>query len=114
MTNWKEKTDFEINIAVTAIVRNCEDWDFNGSEFYHCGIDGSGYFVQGIIDYCNNPAFAWSIIVENNINLRFRNGMFKSKDWCNPIARCGEIWHSDKNPLRAAMIVFLMIHKDKK
>ncbi|EPS0644795.1 phage protein NinX family protein [Cronobacter malonaticus] len=59
-------------------------------------------------DYCNNPADAWSIIVENKIS----------------ISNCGaERWtandvgidnlHKDKNPLRAAMIVFLMMQESQ-
>lgn len=65
------------------------------------------------VDYCNNPSDAWPVILENKITV-------------DPI---GEAWHhnphpqdyyyhegicnnvSDKNPLRAAMIVFLMMNE---
>ena len=120
MTNWQEKRDIEINAAVTAIVKNCGEWEFNGRNFSHCGIDGGGYFVQDIIRYCENPSEAWQIIVENKISI-----MNDGEDWEASIDFDGDLekhgtdetlskYYEDKNPLRAAMIVFLMINEDKK
>lgn len=120
MTNWQEKTDFEINKAVTAIVKDCSEWEFNGRNFYRCGVDGSGYFVQGVIDYCNNPVFAWSIILERKISLMNNGDTWEASiDFDGDLEKHGtdEIlskYYEDKNPLLAAMIVFLMIHEDKK
>ena len=54
----------------------------------------------------NNPADAWPIIAANKINIDFQYG-----SW--PIAEYDEYIYTDKNPLRAAMIVFLMMQGHK-
>lgn len=56
------------------------------------------------VDYCNNPADAWPIIISSMISIR-------------PVGNDGQLWEAsgmdgmkadyDKNPLRAAMVVFL-------
>lgn len=62
-------------------------------------------------DPCNIAEQAWPIIVSNLIGIE-------------PIYSCGALWlahagddgefrHTDKNPLRAAMIVFLKMQDDK-
>lgn len=64
---------------------------------------------------CNNPADAWPIIVENGITLAFQDGNW----WADNLAYWvdGVEWNIggiiDKNPLRAAMIVFLMMKESK-
>lgn len=69
---------------------------------------------ETLVDYCNNPADAWPIIVENNISLILDNPS-------SPMATSNCVgWYSDEetpihasnqNPLRAAMIVFLMMQE---
>lgn len=57
------------------------------------------------LEFCKNPAVAWPIIVENKISLiNHDNDNWKDEPWfvCKK-----SINFSDKNPLRAAMIVFL-------
>lgn len=51
----------------------------------------------------NNPSDTWPIIVENKINIDFQYG-----EW--PAAEYSEYIYTDKNPLRAAMIVFLLMN----
>ncbi len=68
--------------------------------------------VYAKFDPCNNPADAWPIIVDKQISLisRCANGEWKAQlhlgkdDIFDSYASC---W--DNNPLRAAMIVFLMM-----
>lgn len=110
MSDWKNKTDFEINKAVALLVGLSVDSE------QHCphGRDGvvlchDECGISVAIDYCDNPFDAWPIIIENNISIRLRRGMFKNENYCNPIARSGNVWCSDKNALRAAMIVFLKL-----
>ncbi|HDC4269672.1 DUF2591 domain-containing protein [Enterobacter kobei] len=72
----------------------------------------TGHLPSMWVDYCNNPADAWPIIVENNISLILDNPS-------SPMATSNCVgWYSDEeppfhasnqNPLRAAMIVFLMM-----
>lgn len=59
-------------------------------------------------DPCNNPADAWPVIISSMISIR-------------PVGNDGQLWEAsgmdgmkadyDKNPLRSAMIVFLMMEE---
>ena len=51
------------------------------------------------VDYCNNPSDAWPIIVENRIVVDP-----SGHAWSSEFSIC-----SDKNPLRAACIVYLIL-----
>lgn len=69
------------------------------------------YFSR--VDYCNNPADAMPIIIENEISLIFDTGC---KEWASGDAYWvdGYEWQvggavRKNNPLRAAMEVFLMM-----
>ena len=77
-------------------------------------IAGDLYIKDGIwtrFDPCNNPADACPIIISSMISVR-------------PVGGDGHLWEAsgmdgmkadyDKNPLRAAMIVFLMMKEDEK
>ena len=63
---------------------------------------------NGLRDYCNNPADAWPIIESNGIGMRKQqNGL-----WC--ATRIGGAYPIyDDKPLRAAMIVFLLMQEEK-
>jgi len=117
--NYSELTDFEINKIVaerlghTNIIKTtiCPPIDHGATLQVHLR-DGGVMRV----DYCNNPSDAWPIILENDIGFingksnprAFRNGntrlyrsvssVFYQKDGSHLI-----------NPLRAAMIVYLMM-----
>lgn len=57
---------------------------------------------------CNNPADAWPIIVDSKINIRFgAKGMPCEAQFFQYGHESVECYH--ENPLRAAMIVFLMM-----
>lgn len=99
MKNYGEMSDFEINCLVHAEVMQ---------------ISGLNSFKTK--DYCNNPADAWPIIVEHEIDVIQNNGqdcalatnsavmMFRGDD----VFIC-----QHENPLRAAMIVFLKMSEGK-
>ncbi len=57
-------------------------------------------------DFCNNPSDAWPIILENKINIAFAASSDESQ------ANAGYYCCIDKNPLRAAMIVYLMLEEE--
>lgn len=69
------------------------------------------------VDYCNNPADAWPIIVGNGISLYHNHGSWQAEmEYSAPIGAFGtdEIcskFVDHKNPLRAAMVVFLMMQE---
>ena len=71
-------------------------------------------------DYCNDPAGAWPIILENNIKLYIDDeyddagNLVKSCNaytgtQANSNTEYGKFNVDHKNPLRAAMIVYLML-----
>lgn len=121
MKDYASMSDFEINSAVhNALLDKPYELTFHGGGkitwkdkerggVWETGI--VGYTKNGLHDYCNNPADAWPIIVENGITLAFQDGNW----WADNLAYWvdGVEWSIggiiDKNPLRAAMIVFLMM-----
>ena len=117
--NYDEMSDFEINSAVHNHVKqlgyNIEflggdriKWSKNG--FDDAITEKVKYSNSTLLDYCNNCKEAWKIIVENRISINFdldemnTATAFSSKSYG---------WF-DKNPLRAAMIVFLVIKDECK
>lgn len=59
-------------------------------------------------DFCNNPSDAWPIIMKNKITV----GPQENDIW-GAFDTSVENTYDDKNPLRAAMIVFLMAAKEQ-
>ncbi|STQ10412.1 Protein of uncharacterised function (DUF2591) [Enterobacter cloacae] len=65
-------------------------------------------------DYCNNPADAWPIIVDNEISLNSYGSAWEASfEHDAPIGAFGTdetvtSGYEHRNPLRAAMIAFLM------
>lgn len=112
--NYEEMSDFEINCYVSMHMHG-----FSWIEFVDgyvssvkCGNEGSpGFAMVEVCDYCNSPSDAWPIIVA-------------SKIWIQPDMVGDGFWHcydcenehfsKHQNPLRAAMIVFIMIHGESK
>lgn len=65
---------------------------------------------------CKNPADAWPIILANKINIEFEGDVIDGEEEWWSIASWGRTaeehqFFTDDNPLRAAMIVFLMIQE---
>lgn len=103
MTDYSKMSDFEINTAVAT------------SQFGNWREDAD--ICQRItskrIDYCNNPTDAWPIIVGSKINIRFgAEGMACEAQFMQYGHESVECYNS--NPLRAAMIVFLMMKDAEK
>ncbi|AUR87386.1 NinX [Vibrio phage 1.100.O._10N.261.45.C3] len=105
--NYEDMNIDQINANVTREVFGCHGWEFseNGGDcsFYHCGVDGNGYYEQAVLDYCNNPSDAWPIIVESRITVTPYDD--ENQGWFATYDTSFFIDH--KNPLRAAMICFL-------
>ncbi|ELY4440268.1 DUF2591 domain-containing protein [Cronobacter dublinensis] len=85
---------------------------FGWNPFFING-DGSVVFrddrgrLKGRKDYCNDPADAWPIILFNRIGVVPGTASDKwAAHYCN-----WDIAIADKNPLRAAMTVFLMMQE---
>lgn len=58
---------------------------------------------------CNNPADAWPIIAENKISIYAMSDVDTRGKWGAEAFYPNEAYHFNDNPLRAAMIVFLMM-----
>lgn len=109
MKDYSKMSDFEINQAVTSELHGCHEWSVNRfGNFYHCGFDGSQYTEVTVVDYCNNPSGAWPIIKSNHINI----GWAGDEEWFARTVHTAKVF--DANPLRAAMIVYLMMKDGKK
>lgn len=79
----------------------------------HCvGLARPGEGMFTYFDYCNNVKHAWPIIVENKINVEWHEW---KDDSFKPYALNNATMKScyDKNPLRAAMIVFLEMQNEQ-
>ncbi|QAY17960.1 protein ninX [Pseudoalteromonas phage C7] len=115
MSNWQGKSDFEINKAVVEIdekFKSCIDVEF----FMSDGNDGAVDVVsQGIlictVNYLTDANYAWPIMLENGIAPLAENGRIygATTDTYEYYEPHGNVIYSceDKNPLRAAMIVYL-------
>ncbi|MFI4031753.1 phage protein NinX family protein [Klebsiella quasipneumoniae] len=113
MTDYSNLSDFEINSAVhNALMKDPYKIEFLGNDRIRW-VRGStdvttekvAYSKKSLKDYCNSPADAFPIIEANRISLRNRyEGDWKAEnEW-------GEShFHVACNPLRAAMVVFLMM-----
>lgn len=118
-TDYSKMSDFEINkLAAIATGHNqlgslgwrgLKDGEFNE-------VMVRGPLKIGGFDPCNNPADAWPIIVANNIDIIQDNGQGCALATNSAIQMFqGDDVHisQDENPLRSAMIVFLMMQESK-
>lgn len=123
MKNYEDMSDFEINSAVhNALMQEPYKIEFLGNDRIRW-VRGStdvttgkvAYSKHSLKDYCNNAADAEPIIIENRIGTipAPDNGLWKAAH--RKIGNDDTPYHftQDKNPLRAAMIVFLKMNEDK-
>lgn len=108
MKDYSEMSDYEIDKAVAKIVSTdsyVESYDENRVLIhdYHNGV----CLGWKTFNPCNNPSDMWPLIVENRIWIQ--PDMVGDGYWhCHN----EDLWSKDKNPLRAAAIVFLMLNED--
>ena len=108
--NYEEMRDLQINLLVANAI-GVDAAENSGVVFGAVKHEGDNVVsVMGVVDYCNNPSDAWPIIVANRINVYASEG----PDFMPWMAGCGGFMVSNKNPLRAAMIVFLMMQEQAK
>lgn len=115
MKNYEDMSDFEINKAVALIVGATFNDDGEPVRFIECDTGAYADFNEIEFDPCNNPEDAEPIIIENRIGTipAPDNGLWKAAH--RKIGNDDTPYHftQDKNPLRAAMIVFLKMNEDK-
>ena len=115
MKNYEDMSDFEINKAVALIVGAKFNDDGEPVRFVECDTGAYADFNEIEFDPCNNPEDAVNIIIKNRIGTipAPDNGLWKAAH--RKIGNDDTPHHftQDKNPLRAAMIVFLKMNEDK-
>lgn len=104
MEDYANMSDQEINMHVASIIYP-ESTVIESKSRPPCACI-TGRIPNCWVDYRNNPADAWPIIISSMISIR-------------PVGNDGQLWEAsgmdgmkadyDKNPLRAAMVVFLMM-----
>lgn len=126
MMDYSQLSDFEINVAVFEAIHN-------GSPDYKEGENGDMVFVsfegdivngdaveveveRGSFNPCANTADAWPIITENNISIILDNPSMpcatdNARDLFDDAGP--NVGVAYDNPLRAAMIVFLMMQENQ-
>lgn len=107
--DYSQLSDFEINKRVAQL-----HGGFALTLVVHDEPPSGKSFDPGRFDPCHNPADAWPIIVDNEISLNSYSGTWEaSYEYDAPIGAFGtdELVTKaieGKNPLRTAMIAFLM------
>lgn len=111
MTDYSKMSDFEINSAVAKSIGGEILFDEYEAPYRLEPCSMSAYsgrdFDEVEFSPCTNPEDAWTIINESKINIDFRESLK-----AGPMAKLSGnngLYAVDKNPLRAAMIVFLMM-----
>ena len=116
MNKYTELSDFEINLLVAQSVLPETQYDVikQTMDIIQFLVDGS--FGYCFFDPCKNPSDAMPIIIENNISLHapnLREGWMAeytgSGDDANDGLQADYFDAHNKNPLRSAMEVFLMM-----
>ena len=117
MKDYSKMSDFEINKAV-ALSLGIEVVEWNGKIFG--GVErkiDNVTSVIGVIDYCNNPSDAWPLI-ESNLICLMADVFCEPQDGGKWIAQPAYGWQHERvrndNPLRAAMIMYLMMKDGEK
>lgn len=114
MKNYEEMSDFEINKRVFKAIVGAKPLGYpHAADGRSVGDESNGNYRW--YDYCNNPEDAVPIIVENRIGTipAPDNGLWKAAHRKVGNDDAPYQFTQDKNPLRAAMIVFLKMNEDK-
>ena len=111
MKTWDDWIDEDLSHAILIAIHgdiinhfclsDCETY------VYDCGVTGENFHRVDLIDI-NNPADMWPIIIGNRIDIYFDD--FGYAEACKSWNYGQGLEFKDKNPLRAAAIVFLMMN----
>ncbi|MCP4254888.1 MAG: DUF2591 domain-containing protein [Candidatus Scalindua sp.] len=118
--NYNELTDFEINKLVAekldkaGLLPYIVTFNDSNEVVYLCEKDSlSSIYPIAHFDPCNNPSDAWPIILDSEITLYAPRHLTHKDSWGAQyyVVNSPKIIR-DKNPLRAAMIVYLMLSEE--
>ena len=111
--NYEEMSNLQINLLVANAIG--VDAAENSGAVYGAVKHGGDNVVSviGVVNYCNNPSDAWPIIFRNDImlNPNCADSLWKAEQGFRfkPSGFYKVATAYSKNPLRAAMVVFLMM-----
>lgn len=109
MTDYSKKSDFDVTCMVAKFIHpDAELLDVNRGEKESSITLKFGPHGYVGFDPCNNPSDAWPIIVSGRIGINFVNGGWRAQSMMN-----GWVEFHHENPLRAAMIVYLMMKESE-
>lgn len=114
--DYSKLSDFEINQKVGDMALNgqwaCKPGSAgNETNNWQYGSGDPSLSLSSLPDYCNNPADAWPIITKNKISIYAMSEADKRGGWGAEAFHPNEAYSFNDNPLRAAMIVFLMMQE---
>ena len=109
--DYSKLSDFEIN----NLVASAQSLLINDNQCASLKVKSSSVLVNDIVSSfefnpCNNPSDAWPIILDNKIGIQYD---YRRARWSALSHKVINGGFSSLNPLRAAMIVYLMIQEDK-
>ncbi|MBI0276863.1 DUF2591 family protein [Hafnia alvei] len=112
MADYSKMSDFEINKLVASSLGGFESEDI--FELQGVIFKRHGKYQYSVFDPCNDPSEAWPIILSNLIALKPVKLYVGGHRW---FASKGDgdfgLKFADDNPLRAAMIVYLMMKESE-
>ena len=106
--NYEDMSDFEINKCVAEAAGMELSSDHSGACVGVVRRSIGSRPNYGHVNYCSNPSDAWPIILENKITIFSPNDTHDDSLW---MAELDESHMFSANPLRAAMIAFLMMQE---
>lgn len=110
MIDYESMSDFQVNLKIVEFIHphdyKVEDGEVLITDWVMECIYGTGEEYEEF-NPCKYPEHAWSIIVENKISVL----PWKGDLWHSYSLNCKHR-HADKNPLRAAMILFLITQEE--
>ncbi|EPO6584313.1 phage protein NinX family protein [Enterobacter hormaechei] len=106
--DYSQLSDFEINKRVAQL-----HGGFALTLAVHDEPPSGKSLDPGRFDPCNNPADAWPIITANKISIYAMSEADKRGGWGAEAFHPNDAYSFNDNPLRAAMIVFLMMQDAK-
>jgi hypothetical protein len=114
MSKYSEVSNSEINKRVAQLTGVHSDEE-GPCWFDYAHMDSDGEPERHSFDPCNNPSDTWPIIIKNEISLLFNEtqvGKYTAAGGeSDGFKHQFEV--TDDNPLRAAMIVYLMMQEQK-
>lgn len=117
--NYESATDKELEIRLTSLIYNLDGWEISpmGTMFFHCGIDGSGFYEQSVINYCTDWNATMPLAVEHGLDIELPTEWLGNHGTITKNIEFGTDIYvdftSDDSPLRAIVICLIKVLESK-